>query len=171
MPYKRLSDRYTHEDLGITRAEFNRLLKAIDDGILPARVAFDKRNIDSFRYGSMHVDELIRNWSRARGEYIDPFADREIVLNQHEFKEIIHEAALQTPNFKEYEIDGMTVYVSFYSDSGKSIWEAIYDFNDNGKITGKFNCQVSYLSAKAPRWFGDNVTNLIRRLTDEKDSY
>lgn len=49
-----LSDRYTHEDLGVTRAEFDRLLRAIDDRIVPASVAFSKRNISMFRHGGVH---------------------------------------------------------------------------------------------------------------------
>jgi len=162
-----LSDGYTHEDLGITRAEFNRLLRAIDDGIVPVGVAFSKRNISMFRHGGMRVDELIRNWSC--GAYKDPFVDREIVLSQSEFEEIIREAASETQGLKDYEIDGMTVYARFYSNSRKQTWRAEYDFNDNGRITGHFECRTEYLSAKAHRWFGDNVESLIRRLVDEKD--
>jgi len=81
-----LSDGYTHEDLGITRAEFNRLLRAIDDGIVPVGVAFSKRNISMFRHGGMRVDELIRNWSC--GAYKDPFVDREIVLVKVNLKKL-----------------------------------------------------------------------------------
>ena len=164
-----LIDRYTHEDLGVPRAEFERLRRAIESGIVPAGVAFDKKNISMFKYrGSGSVDELIRVWSR--GDYQDPHADREIALSYREFEDIIHEAAsLLKREIKDYEIDGMMVYVKFYSNSEKSAWSAEYNFNDGGRITGRFECRETYPHAKAPRWFGDNVERLIRRLVDEKD--
>jgi len=162
-----MSDGYTHEDLGVTKAEFDRLLRAIDEEIVPAGVAFSKRNISLFQHGGMRVDELIRNWS-VRG-YKDPFADREIILTERELEDIIHEAAENTQRFVEYRIEGTTVYATFSSNSRKNAWDAVYDFNDNGRITGRFKCEVAYLSAKAPRWFGENIEILVRRLVDEKD--
>jgi len=162
-----LSDRYTHEDLGITRAELNRLCMAVDDGIVPAGVAFSKRNISMFKHGGLRVDELIRAWSR--GNYKDPFIDREIFLSRREFEDIIHEAVTQTQGIKNYEIDGKMLYVRFYSNSEKSTWDAEYNFNDGGNITGFFECRTAYPEAKSPRWLGDNIERLIKRLVDEKD--
>lgn len=159
-----LSDRYTHEDLGITRAEFIRLLRAIEDGKVPAGVAFSKRNISMFRHGGMRVDELIRAWSGS--EYKDPFADREIVLSRREFEDIVDEAYSQTQGIEGYEIDGMIVYARFYSNSRKQTWEARYYFNDNWVIT---RCQSAYPEAKSYRCFAENIERLVRRFMDEKD--
>jgi hypothetical protein len=159
-----LSDRYCHEDLGVTKAEFNRLLRAIDDGILHESVAFSKRNISMFRYGGMRIDDLIRNWSC--GNYQDPFADRAMVLSRREFEDIIDEAYSITQGIAGYEIDGMTVHATFYTNSRHNTWVAIFHFNDTWEVT---RVESAHPEAKSPRCFAENIERLIRRLMDERD--
>ncbi|MCL2081762.1 MAG: hypothetical protein FWH04_00765 [Oscillospiraceae bacterium] len=136
MARQRLRDRYTHEDLGVTKAEFNRLLQAVDDEIIHEGIAFSKRNIDMFKYGGMRIDDLIRTWS-VRG-YKDPFEGRVFDISQREFEEIVYEAAVNNPSVDAYKIEGATVYVKFYSRSRKQSWQAVLDFNDDGRYTRRF---------------------------------
>ena len=158
---------YTHDEIGITRAEFYRLCKAVEDGAIPESIAFDRRNLSQYRYEKGGVDRLIRTWSGS--SYEDPYENREIDISLSDFEDIVHEAASMTQNVRDYKINGTTVFVRFWSNSGKQSWGAEYDFNDDGRITGHFRCHSSYQYAKAPRWFGENVNHLIRRLIDEED--
>jgi len=158
---------YNHNELGITKAEYHRLCKAVEDGIVPEGIAFKRGNLNQYRYEPGSVDSLIRAWSGS--SYIDPFKNRDINISQHDFEDIIRDAVSMTSSIKNYEVDGMTVYVKFLSNSKKQSWSAEFDFNDNGIITGCFKCYSTYPEAKAPRWFGENVSLLIRRMIDEGD--
>lgn len=160
-------DSYDYRDMGITKGEYNRLCVAVDDGIIPESIAFSRKNISSFKYGALKVDDLIRAWSGS--SYVDPFLDVEIDINQDEFENIIHDVVdMMSHNIKEYEISGTNVRVAFFTNSRKGSWWANFDFDDDGQITGycRFNSPNFSQSAGLPQSFARNVHALIRRLAD-----
>jgi len=167
MLYGRDGDDFDYEEWGLTRAQYNRLRKAVDDGIVPYGIAFSRRNLNQYKYEPSFSDQLIRSWSG--NSYKDPYADRERDINQNDFERIVQEAARRTSRVNSVEIVDTNVYTEFSSRSGKETWVASYDFNDNGRITGKYRCWPGYSNANAPRFFVENIVMLIKRLIDEKE--
>lgn len=161
MPRKRYYEDYSEY---MTAGEFERLMDAINSGVILDSIAFSRQNLNMYKYQPGEVDRLIRTWSGS--SYHDPFADCEISISWDMFAQIAHEAAQQTYGVESIDIQGTTIYATIKSNSGRSTWVAEYDFDDNGRITGKFNCHTPYFEAVAPRALGERIQKLIKRAID-----
>ena len=59
-------------------------------------------------------------------------------LTQSGFTEIAHDVAKRTPRVQHVVVTGMAVTLDVGSNSGLSTWTAEIDFNDYGRLTGKY---------------------------------
>lgn len=84
-------------------------------------------------------------------------------ISESEFNEIIGSVADNMREVSDYSIYGLSVEVTFKSNSGKSSWNAFFNF-DKDEIEGNLRCNSPYPEASVLRVFGDNVLDRINDL-------
>lgn len=94
-------------------------------------------------------------------------------ISQSIFMDIVHEVSREMPKVKSVDIHGSAVNVTFKSNSGKQTWGTIFDFDDDGEITGNSKYYLPagagpYATANAPRFFGEKVGDKIREMLDDE---
>ena len=59
-------------------------------------------------------------------------------ISEKTFRKITKQTSKRFRRLKVTEVDGAVIYITYYSQSGLSDYEAIIDFNDYGHITGRY---------------------------------
>lgn len=150
---------YSREDWGISRTEYNRLVEAVEQGILP------NFTVEGHRYelknGYITADELIRGFDSSRRFHSGHMQSRDFISAQ-EFQNIVAEVLNRNNDVYKYEFFNMAVQITLYSRSKKSKWNTFLDFNDNGRITGKYTYTQGYEGAAQPWSIGNEISRRIK---------
>jgi len=72
-------------------------------------------------------------------------------LSKEEFDEIVFSCTRKIKRIENVEIDGLAIYVTVSSVSGLSLWDFILDFNDYGKLTGKYYLKSENYDSDIPQ--------------------
>ena len=59
-------------------------------------------------------------------------------ISEKTFRRITKQTSKRFKRLKVTEIDGAVIYITYYSQSGLSDYDAVIDFNDYGHITGRY---------------------------------
>lgn len=84
------------------------------------------------------------------------------LMTQADFVRSAHEAGRITPRIADVEVDGMTVTVSVHSISKLSVWSAEVDFNDFGRLTGRFWLDTENEDSFVPTAYAREMQRRIR---------
>lgn len=82
-------------------------------------------------------------------------------LTEREFDDIARATAQRTPRVQAAVTDGMTVTLYVKSNSGLTSWKAEVDFNDYGRLTGKYWLHSENSDSVIPKHFADAVREQI----------
>ena len=91
-------------------------------------------------------------------------------LTQTEFIELARDAGNSTPRVRSTVTTGMTVKLYVRSNSGLSTWKAEIDFNDYGRLTGKYWLDTENSESLIPKHFADAVKERIGRRVSIADA-
>ena len=77
-------------------------------------------------------------------------------ISKYDFQQIVKKSVKKCYRIEELKVFDAKVYGLIRSQTGKTTWRFIIDFNDNGHLTGKFRCftnnedsQISFLIGEA----------------------
>lgn len=94
-------------------------------------------------------------------------------ISEKTFREITKQTAKRFRRLKVTEIDGAVIFITFYSQSGLSDYEAIIDFNDYGHITGTYwlsnDNEDSNLPDKFAECIGKQFLEVIENSNDDSE--
>lgn len=151
--------KYSREEWGISKTEYNRLMEAVEQGIIPAFTVEGRRY--ELQHGYITADELIRSFDYGR-RFHSEFAQSKDCIEEYEFKKIVSEILDGNSNVASYEFFDMAVQIRLYSRSGKSKWDTFLDFNDGGRITGRYKYTKGYEGATQPWSIGNEISRKIK---------
>jgi type I restriction system adenine methylase HsdM len=83
-------------------------------------------------------------------------------ISAQEFQNIVAEVLNRNNDVYKYEFFNMAVQITLYSRSKKSKWNTFLDFNDNGRITGKYTYTQGYEGAAQPWSIGNEISRRIK---------
>lgn len=150
---------YSREDWGISRSEYNRLVEAIEQGILPDFTVEGRRY--ELKNGYITADELIRGFDFGGGFHSEYAQSRECI-DELEFQNIVAEVLNKSYDVYKYEFFNMAIQITLYSRSKKSKWNTFLDFNDSGRITGKYTYTQEFNGATQPWSIGNEISRKIK---------
>lgn len=150
---------YSREDWGISRSEYNRLVEAVEQGILPNFTVEGRRY--ELKNGYVTADELIRGFDHS-GRFHSEYKQSRDCIGEQEFQSFAAEVLNGSNDVYKYEFFNMAVQITLYSRSKKSKWNTFLDFNDNGRITGKFTYTQGYEGAAQPWSIGNEISRRIK---------
>lgn len=78
-----------------------------------------------------------------------------------DFVALVGAAAKRTPRLEDVRIDGLDVTLQVRSNSGLSRWSATIDFNDYGRLTGKYWLTSENHDSVVPRHFAEEMQRQI----------
>lgn len=149
---------YNREDWGISKSEYNRLVEAVEQGILP-NFTVEGRRYD-LKNGYITADQLIRAFDHS-GRFHSKYTQSRDCIGEREFQHIVAEVLNRSNDVYKYEFFNMAVQITLYSRSKKSKWNTFLDFNDHGRITGKYTYTQGYLGAAQPWVIGDEIQRRV----------
>lgn len=152
---------YSREAWGISRNAYNRLVDAVEQGILPDFTV--EGRIYELRNGLITADELIDSFDSS-SRFISQSTKSRTHINQNEFERIVSEILDKTADVVSYKFFRMAVEVQLFSRSGKTKWNTFLDFDDNGIITGRFTYTERYSGASQPIAIGKNISRRIENV-------
>lgn len=151
--------RYSWDEWGITAAEYEMLLQAVDQGIVTARQVEDRRLW--FKWGEQGVYDFIHGLDFRHRFHtdIEPVRDS---ISQEEFEAICLDVIEEYPDVRPSRFDWAEFHFTFPSNSRKSTNGGALYFDNEGRIAGKnYQYRTSY-GAHLPRVIGDRVITKIR---------
>lgn len=151
--------KYSREEWGISRTEYDRLLEAVEQGIIPDFTVEGRRY--ELQHGYITVDELIRSFDSGR-RFHSVFAQSKDCIEEYKFQKIVSEVLNGYSDVASYEFFHMAVQIRLYSRSGKSKWDTYLDFNDCGRITGNYTYTQGYEGAAQPWSIGNKISRKIK---------
>lgn len=83
-------------------------------------------------------------------------------ISEEEFQQIVNSVLRNHPDVESYRFFDMGVRVTVFSRSGKSKWSTDLNFNDGGRITGRYTYTQSYDGAALPWELGNRISGLIK---------
>lgn len=150
---------YSREDWGISRTEYNRLVEAVEQGILPNFTVEGRRY--ELKNGYITADELIRGFDHSR-RFQSRYMKSRDFIGEQEFQNIVDEVLNRSSDVYKYEFFNMAVQITLYSRSKKSKWNTFLDFNENGRITGNYTYTQGYEGAAQPWSIGNEISRRIK---------
>ena len=82
-------------------------------------------------------------------------------LTESEFDSIVYSVVEEMSEVLDVSIYGFKVEVTFKSNSGKSKWNSVLDFDE---VTGKYTYTSPYLGAALPWQFGNSISGRIKEI-------
>lgn len=155
---------YSREEWGISFVEYNRLREAVEQGIVLPFTA--DGYISQLRNHLITVDEIISGFDAGKRFHSEYERCRDSI-SQEEFDDIAYDVLKNDKNVDNFIIYRIGIDVIFYSRARKQKWKASFDFNDHGKITGKYKYTADYENANQPKEIGDKISRIIRSLLYE----
>lgn len=149
---------YSYEDWGITRTEYERLKDAVAQGIILQITA--ERRMNELKHGYISVDELIQmfDYSHKFSSTHNPIRSS---IEQKEFEEIAASILDKSRLVTSYSFSYMAVEVKISSRSRKAGWMCHLDFDDDGRINGRYSIHSTYPESTQPRVIGDRISRAI----------
>lgn len=86
-------------------------------------------------------------------------------LSHQQFCDIVQTAAKATPRVRSAVIESALVTIQVKSSSGLTTWSADVDYNDYGRLTGRYWIYTENDQSLIPRHFADLVTARLREAT------
>lgn len=87
-------------------------------------------------------------------------------LTARGFAELAEEVARRTTRVVRADVKGMTVDLLVRSNSGLTTWEAQVDFNDYGRLTGRYWLKSGNDQSPIPKFYADRLREeLARRIS------
>lgn len=150
---------YSREEWGISRTEYNRLMEAVEQGVIPDFTVEGSRY--ELQQGYITADEVIRSFDSGR-RFHSEFAQSKDCIDEYEFEKIVSDVLGGNSDVASYEFFGTAVQITLYSRSGKSKWNTFLDFNDGGRITGIYTYTQGYEGATQPWSIGNKISRKIK---------
>ena len=85
------------------------------------------------------------------------------LLSQDDFIYIAHKAGKNIKRLIAMNVDGTDVHGVMVSQSGASDWNFRLDFNDYGRVTGKFWCESDNNDSNIPSIIGEKMATDIKK--------
>ena len=82
-------------------------------------------------------------------------------LTEHQFADLVERIARKLPRFEGVDIAGMVVTLNVRSNSGLTSWTAKVDYNDYGRLTGRYWLTSENEQSPIPKFFADSVSDEI----------
>lgn len=82
-------------------------------------------------------------------------------IRESEFDSIVYSVAGDMPEVLNISIYGFKVEVTFKSNSGKTDWNSLLDFDE---VTGKYTYTSPFHGAALPWQFGNRISSRIKEL-------
>lgn len=152
--------KYDKEKWGITFREYNKLMEAVELGIVPS-IYINDTTIYRLKIGDITVDDFIDS-IRGRREYSSNFPPERTSISQEEFEDIVSDVLDYDSDVVSYKFFDKAVEVFFRSRSGKQKWSTLLNYNDNGVITGRFGYTQIYQGATNPVRVGSKIRSRIK---------
>lgn len=90
-------------------------------------------------------------------------------LSQEDFKNIAYQNCKRIKRIHDLNIVGPIISAAVYSQSGISSWQFTIDFNDYGRITGRYWISSNNDDSSIPSIIADNIKIAVeQRLTKTK---
>ncbi|MFW7413472.1 hypothetical protein [Demequina sp. SO4-18] len=83
-------------------------------------------------------------------------------LTRRDFEALVAVAADKVPRLESVDVNGLAVSLRIRSNSGVSRWAAEVDFNDYGKLTGRYWVKSENGQSPLPEFFADAVSESIQ---------
>lgn len=151
--------KYSREEWGISQTEYNRLMEAIEQGIIPDFTVEGRRY--ELQHGLITADELIKGFDSGR-RFRSDYSQSRDSIEESEFQEIVSVVLDKNRNVASYEFFHMSVQIRLFSRSRKQKWNTLLDFDDNGSITGRYTYTQGYEGASLPWSIGNEISRYIR---------
>lgn len=84
-------------------------------------------------------------------------------LTAQGFADLAEEVARRTTRVVRAEVKGMTVDLVVRSNSGLTTWDAQVDFNDYGRLTGRYWLKSGNDQSPIPKFYADRLREEIAR--------
>ena len=96
-------------------------------------------------------------------------------ISEKTFRRITKQTSKRFKRLKVTEIDGAVIYITYYSQSGLSDYDAVIDFNDYGHITGRYwlsnENDDSNLPSKFAECIGEQFLEVIESGEDDGNDH
>ena len=96
-------------------------------------------------------------------------------ISEKAFRRITKQTSKRFKRLKVTEIDGAVIYITYYSQSGLSDYDAVIDFNDYGHITGRYwlsnENDDSNLPSKFAECIGEQFLEVIESGEDDGNDH
>lgn len=82
-------------------------------------------------------------------------------ITKYDFFQIVKKTIRKNERIVEIKVFDARVYGLVRSQSGKSGWRFVLDFNDNGHITGYYQCRTRNDDSQIPIYIGNSIKEAI----------
>ncbi len=82
-------------------------------------------------------------------------------ISKYEFNQIVKRQIKKSDRLDEIKVFDAKVYGRIRSQSGKSYWRFVLDFNDGGIITGFYRCRKMNNDSEIPIYIGNSIKDAI----------
>ena len=149
---------YTKESLDVNDTEYRMLKEAYEKGGI-AEILI-KSNSYELSNHQICAEDIIRRLER--NGFTSSYAPKRTAITQREFEEIVNEVFGSNRDVKSFQIFRRGVKAMIWSRSRKESWQAVFDLDDNGKITGECSYSSPYLGAGTPMFLSKELRSRIR---------
>ena len=82
-------------------------------------------------------------------------------ISKYDFQQIVKRIIRKNDRLEEIKVFDAKIYGLVRSQTGKSAWRFILDFNDNGHLTGYYQCSTRNDDSQIPIYIGNSIKEVI----------
>ncbi len=82
-------------------------------------------------------------------------------ISKYEFSRIVKNSIKKNDRIAEIKIFDAKIYGLILSQTGKTSWRFILDFNDNGHLTGMFHVYTHNSDSQIPELIGEDIKKAL----------
>lgn len=149
---------YTKESLDVNDTEYRMLKEAYEQGGIPTFAL--GANAYELKTHQICAEDIIRRLGK-KG-FVSSYAPKRDSISQRELERIAAEVFGSSRDVESFRILGHVIKAIIRSRSGKQSWQAVFDLDDNGAITGACRYSTPFPGAGVPMFLRRELRSRIR---------
>ena len=149
---------YTKESLNVNDTEYGMLKEAYEQGGIPAFAL--GANAYELKTHQICAEDIIQRLGK-KG-FVSSYAPKRDSISQRELERIAAEVFGSSRDVESYRIFGHVIKAMIRSRSGKQSWQAVFDLDDNGTVTGACSYFTPFPGAGVPMLLKRELRSRVR---------
>ena len=133
-------------------------------GAIIYRILHNDSKRNTYRYEQQAEGNSL-SW-QSMPSYHTPVCTFDSVLTREQFCRLVKRTAKSFRRIKEYTIDGAEIRGTALTNSGLNEWEFSIDFNDYGRVTGKYSISTDNYESTLVDRFAERIQEEVNKTLD-----